>query len=174
MLRGDRSTSPTSWKDIVRGVYFTTALALKAKVVVELGTGIGHSTESFLPALRLTDGRLYSVDVYPHGPGGPLMVKQTIQRLRGESRVTFISGDSVEVGKGWDKGDIDVLLCDTHNTGPELEVWGRFNPKVIFVHDTLTANKEIGDTYHVAKAYAQRHGRVFFNLCIPFGLGVIV
>jgi len=34
------------WGDIVRYIYISTTIALKAKVVVELGTGVGHSTES--------------------------------------------------------------------------------------------------------------------------------
>jgi len=118
----------------------------------------------------LTDGILYSIDLYPDRDP----VKSTIERLRGERRIVFIKGDSVEVGKGWDKGDIDVLLCDSNHSYRhvlnELITWG----KVIFVHDTLRPEGGTGPPYDASKEYAERNGRKFLNLDFKHGLGLIV
>jgi len=147
-------------------------LAVKAKVVVELGTGVGYSTDAFLTALRLTDGILYSVDINLGEP-----IKGTIERLKGETRVVFILGDSREVGKNWDKGNIDLLLCDSDHHPlhvlAELEIWGKFNPKLILIHDTLNSDGQWGHLYKIVKEYTESKGRIFYNLDIPYGLGVI-
>ena len=162
----------------IEHIYTVTTMALKAKLVVELGTGTGNSSNAFLAGLKVTGGMLYSVDLYPQRPD----VKPTIERLKGEKRVTFIKGDSVKVGKEWDKEGIDILLCDSNHGKrhvlKELEAWGKFNPKIIFIHDTLTPDKNYGSPYFAGKEYAEKHGKVFMHLdTCPEGspgLGVIV
>lgn len=150
---------------------------LNAKTVVELGTGQGSSGDMFVKAMKITGGRVYSIDINPNSIGR--------ERLKDAERITLIIGDSIEVGKRWDKGDIDVLYCDSDHSYArvigELETWGRFHPKIIFIHDTNgppPARQYRKDQPHAppfiaAKEYAEKMGRTFINLLTPEGLGVI-
>jgi len=149
------------------------ALALKAKIVVELGTGNGCSADAFLAVLRVTDGVLYSIDLYPDSSE----VRGTLERLKTKPRFVFIHGDSVEAGRNWNRGSIDVLYVDSDHSYEhvleELTVWGALNPKVIFVHDILNEKNERGPPYFACEEYARRTGKVFFPMDhFPCGLGV--
>lgn len=159
------------------------ALVLKAKTVVELGTGNGCSAEAFLAVLKVTDGVLYSVDLHPDSEE----VKRTLERLKGEPRFIFIQGDSVEVGRKWNRSfeslnfvsPIDILYVDSNHTSKhvldELTVWGLLNPKVIFVHDILNEKNERWDPYFACEEYARRTSKMFFAMeHFPCGLGVFV
>jgi|GEM_PF-3294733 len=158
----------------IRDILITATSALKAKVVVELGTGGGYTANAFLSALNLTDGVLYSVDLNPdHEP-----VKSAIERLKNNKRFNLIPGDSVEAGQRWSRGNIDILLCDSDHSEQhvfdELVTWGRFNPKLIFIHDTLGVNDEKNPPYLACEKYANGSTRLFFNLNFRHGLGIIV
>lgn len=147
--------------------------ALNAKLVVELGTGMGFSCSAFISALKETGGILYSVDINPEAAD----VKPTIQKYSGtDAPVIFIQGDSVTVGRAWIKGDIDVLYCDSDHTYghvlTELETWARYHPKIILVHDTLVRGGEINEPYKAIKEYAEREGKPFVNLTFTEGLGI--
>jgi len=151
------------------------ALVLKAKTVVELGTGTGCSADAFLAVLRVTDGHLYSIDLYPDSPE----VKGTRERLKDETRFHFIHSDSREAGRNWSGGKIDILYVDSdhgyEHVVEELEVWGRFNPTAIFVHDILNEKNEKGPPYFACVEYAKRSGRGFFPMDhFPCGLGVFL
>jgi len=150
-------------------------LVLKAKTVVELGTGDGVSTDAFLAALEVTDGVLYSIDLYPDSES----VRKTIERLKSNPRFIFIHSDSCEAGKNWSSGKIDVLYVDSDHSYEhvlqELEVWGRLNPTAIFVHDLLDPNNQRAPPYFACEEYAKRTGRGFFAMeHFPCGLGVFL
>lgn len=150
--------------------------ALNAQTVAELGTDIGLSCSYFVKALKETGGRLFSVDLHDSPFHGP-RIKETVRRHAGDP-VTFIDGDAVIVGKTWDKGDIDILYCDDGHTYQQvidqLEAWSRFNPKITLIHDTLYNGDKILHPYHAAKAFAEKHGKLFVNLNFAEGLGIII
>ena len=151
--------------------FISTTLALKAKKVVELGTGQGYSGGCFATALRLTGGKLYSVDIN---------AKNDVYEILKDYKdiIHYIVDDSIKAGEKWDKGDIDILYCDSDHSYNrvlgELETWGRFNPKVVFIHDTLSRAGEKVAPYHAGTDYAKKYGKTFFNFSVPHGLGVII
>lgn len=165
---------------------FIATVLLKAKTVIELGTGPGASLETFIKAVKLTNGRVYTWDINPEYekqfrnrrviPGDPANSLPTNY----EKYVTFNIGDSRPAGRKWNKGDIDVLYCDSNHGYPhvqeELEVWGQFNPKIIFLHDTGGPGTKmvIGHPIRAAMEYAKKKGRTFFNLLTHHGMGVII
>jgi len=155
-------------------VMFAASLAIKARVMVDLGTCTGNSAEVFAEVAELTSGIVYTVDI--HNSEEHENFRKAREKLAGK-KVIFIKGDSIEVGKAWDKGDIDVLFCDTDHSYErvygELEVWGRYNPKIIFIHDTLGFEGNTDAPYNASKDYAEKNGKKFLNLIFPHGLGII-
>ena len=75
-------------------ILYSSALAIKAKIMVELGTGTGMSTEALTEVAKITDGLLYSIDI--------AKCEETRNRLQNKHLV-FLMGDSIEIGKQWDK-----------------------------------------------------------------------
>jgi len=155
----------------IEAMYTQTVIDLKAKIIVELGTCLGFSTDAFLKGLRITDGILYSVDLHPESEE----TASTIARLKDEPRFKFIANDSIEVGKTWNRGGIDILLCDSDHAKlhvlAELEIWSRFNPKIIFVHDMWEHGKE-GPPYYACLEFAAKYGKPFEIRGIREGPGV--
>lgn len=153
-------------------IMFAVAVVSDAKLIVELGTGQGYSTDAFLKAVKITDGVLYSVDKSEDEP-----VATTRNQLKDEDRVIFVVGDSVDFAHKWDKGNIDILLCDSDHSyehvSRELSSWGRFNPRIIFVHDTWNPRVRCAPFY-AAKDYAEKMGKTFIDLKIRMGLGIII
>lgn len=155
-------------------IYTSTTLALNAQVVVELGTGSGVSANAFLKGLHETGGVLYSVDNYLYPE-----VKDTVKSLKEETGFNFIYGDSVEVGKAWDKGDLDILLCDSDHTEShvlnELETWLHHHPKIVFIHDLVQPDMSLAPPYYACDKYAKAHNKLFVALLKKYpGLGIIV
>lgn len=150
-------------------ILYITAVALDAKTIVELGTGTGDSGEAFGEAIEITGGRVYSVDIAE--------CLEAKNRLKGH-RITFIGADSIECGRTWDKGDIDVLLCDSDHSFKrvygELTVWSKWHPKIIFIHDTLSPDCKITPPYNAALEFSKKAGKKFLNFSFPHGLGVIL
>lgn len=158
----------------IQDIFIMTTKALKAKLVVELGTGMGQSCGAFVTSLKETVGMLYSVDLHPEAAD----VSPTIQKYSGtDAPVIFITGDSVAVGRSWSKGDIDILYCDSNHKYDhvlnELETWKNCNPKVIFIHDTLDHGR-INEPHKAGEEFARRSGRKFVNLNFTAGLGVMI
>jgi len=161
--------------DITHHAYQIAVLALNAKHVVELGTGQGWSLRYFLDALKITDGRITSVDLRPEAPD----VEPTLQRYKNESRVTFIKGDSVEVGQNWNQGPVDIVLCDSDHSKDhvlkELKVWSRYGPKIIFIHDLYLPGGDLASPYHACEEFAHLHAKKFIILVNKHpGLGAII
>jgi len=154
-------------------ILYAATLAMRAKVVVELGTGFGHSALAFSDALKLTGGTLYTIDKdYDEG-----MVAYAKKYLKERDNIVMITSDSIEAANNWNK-PIDILFCDSdhsyNHVYGELVAWERFNPKIIFIHDTLSREGEKADPYFAAKDYAEKRGKKFVNLGIPLGLGIII
>lgn len=162
--------------------YLIAVLSLNAKVVVELGTGMGWSTRYFLEALKITDGILYSVDLYPERDD----VRPTIEAFKNESRIIFIKGDSVQVGQNWDR-PIDILLCDSDHSEQhvlnELVAWSKSNPKIIFIHDLVweirnsagVLEPKLAPPYYACMKFAQSTNRKFIYVSKKApGLGAII
>lgn len=153
----------------VESFYTALAFALNAKVIVELGTGSGMSAQAFLNALRYTGGVLYSVDLYPEEH----TVKETRSRFKDEKQIVFITGDSIEVGKTWDKGKVDIVLCDSDHAKDrvlgELEVWNQYQPKIFLIHDILyqSPTPHLAPPYEACVEFAQKHNRKFIYFDIP-------
>lgn len=154
----------------VRALYVATVVT-KAKIIVELGTSFmeGSSTEAFAKALRITDGELYTIDIHDYPK-----IKEVLKGYR----VTFITGDSIDYGRIWSKGDIDILFCDSDHAYQrvygELVTWSKWNPKLIFIHDTLIPDGKQGDPYKAGLDFCNKIGKKFINFTYPSGLGIIV
>jgi len=153
-------------------ILYAAALALKARTVVELGTGFGVATRVFSDACLLTGGTVYTID---KEDGQVPLAKSS---LKNRKNVRFIKGDTVEAAGRWDKGGIDILYCDSdhsyqHVLG-ELRAWERHGPRVVFIHDTLTAGGEINEPYRAGLDYAGSRGKTFVNFRVPLGLGMVV
>lgn len=161
----------TNWYDLL----FSVSVAINAKIIVEMGTGDGAygggSTHVFLEAVKITDGVLYSVDKRP--------CKEVRERFSKENKVTFILSDSVEFGRQWKGGNIDILLCDSDHSRShvfnELKTWEKFNPKVVFIHDISGPLQQVGEPYKGIMDYlGERPDKKFIAFLMPNGLGMIV
>lgn len=142
---------------------------------MELGTGSGISADAFLTGLRITNGVLYSIDLYPEREP----VKSTIQRLKSNTHFIFIHSDSVEVSKAWKNKKIDILYVDSDHSYDhvleELTQWGKFEPQVTLVHDILGPDDNKGAPYFACEKYAEKSGVTFYPMTgFPCGLGVII
>lgn len=165
---------------------FVATVLLKAKIVIELGTGPGNSTEMFIKAVKLTGGKVYSWDINSEW-SQKFMNRRSLSGDPADSLpsnyhkyITFNVGDSIEAGRKWDKGNIDVLYCDSNHgyrhVLTELEIWGKYNPKIIFIHDTGGPGTKmvLGHPFRAGKEYAEKTGRIFFNLLTHHGVAVII
>jgi len=157
------------------GVMFIIALIMNAKKIVELGTGVGVSGNLFSNVLMLTDGKLYSVDKFPNEP----MTRGGIELLSSKKNITFIEGDSVEVGRTWSE-EVDIVYCDSahgeEHVLNELRVWGP-KAKILIVHDIFTPERERGPPYTACEKYAKESGREFIPIDSDKsiqGLGVLI
>jgi len=153
-------------------IYKDTVLNLNAQVVVELGTGAGKSTRAFSQALKKTGGFLYSIDNNKNR-----FVQITREMLDKEENILFKEEDSVKAANDvMILNDIDILLCDSDHSAEhvqkELETWSKFNPRVIFVHDTFHEGKETPPC-EVARNFARKNNYLFMNHHFKNGLGVL-
>lgn len=104
-------------------------IAIKAKLIFEIGTGGLWSTQCFLHGLEKTDGKIISCD--------------TIKRFKDFShlRFQFINKSSYEIAKNW-KEPIDILFIDgDHRYEAVKQDYALFSPFVrkgglIIFHDT--------------------------------------
>jgi len=104
-------------------------IAVKAKVIFEIGTGGLWSTQCFLHGLEKTDGRIISCD--------------TIKRFKdfSHARLQFINKPSYEMAKNW-KEPIDILFIDgDHRYEGVKQDYALFSPftrknELIIFHDT--------------------------------------
>lgn len=149
-----------SINDVHLAVLYAVAIALDAKTVVELGTGWGQATEVLSEAMKNTGGKVYSVEKYPEKNE----VKLTKERLRDKTNITFITGDSVEVGRNWNNR-VDILYADSDHQYEhvlnELRVWGS-KTKIILVHDIY--HPQTGQKWNPYKAcedYAKQTNATF-------------
>jgi len=154
-------------------ILYSVTLALKSKIVVELGTGFGLATKTFSDACLLTGGKVYTIDIQDK-----FQVPSAKHSLHDRDNVEFILSDSIEAGKKWDKGNIDILFADSdhgyQHVLDELMTWEKHKPKIIFIHDTLTTDGQITPAFHAAKNYAVARNKRFVNFILPRGLGMII
>lgn len=173
-------------------ILYMVTKALNAKIVVELGTGTGVSCRGFISALKETDGILYSIDIalsksYPKhyvcmDEPTRNVVRKTVEKLsKLGNPVVFISEDSIQAGKDWNKGDIDILYCDSEHTYEhvlnELETWSKHNPRIVLIDDTLNVGEKAGwinKPYKAAQDFARKNRKKFVNLNFLRGTGIII
>lgn len=162
-------------------ILYTAVLTLKPKVVVELGTGFGLATEVFSDACNIVGCKVYTIDNHPDKP----QVIKARERLKDRDNVVFITGDSVEVGRKWDK-QADIVFCDSlhkyEHVLNELEVWSK-KAKILFVHDIydVHSRKEAVkmEPYFACEEFVRRHPEWIFipvrgrDIC-PEGIGILI
>lgn len=116
--------------------FFTLAIALKAKTIVELGTRYGDSTLPLLLAANMTEGQVTSVDldVTPFTPPHGTMAE----------RWRFVQQDALAFLRDWDpRQKMDLVLVDDWHAADhvkqELDLLAdRVTPAtVILLHDTM-------------------------------------
>lgn len=136
---------------------------LEAQNIIELGVHSGQSTSAFLSGLKITGGKLWSVDQeYPLQP---------IAQCLNQDNWDFVKGDTAEAMR-YAPSDSDILLVDAafQNRYNDLEMYYRLvRPKgCILVHDT--EREEVMEQvlrFLVGKTYG------FFNFEHGHGLGII-
>lgn len=157
-------------------------LAIDAKVIIDLGTFMGLSAEAFAKAADKTGGKVYTVDIAAaDDPIRKEAYNLSRERLGMRDNVELIQGDSIAVGEQWDKGDVDLVFCDSDHSyervAGELMIWGGYNPKVFFIHDTVKSEGSYGYPFCAMRDYAEKMNKPFFNFDLRVfnpGLGVIV
>lgn len=116
------------------------------KNVVEIGVRWGTSTNSFLYGISAIERKnpnvkLYSIDI--NDCSGAVSDKNLLKYWE------FIQGDSKEVVKNWDKGDVDVLLIDGahdyESVKEDYRLWEPFVKEggIILFHDVIWPHKGV-------------------------------
>ena len=125
-----------------RYLLFTLPIIIKAKTIVETGLGQGNSTVIFLEACRfLGECRLYTFEININ-KDDTLPARKRISELGLEPWWTLVEKDSVQAGREWSYGKIDILFLDSHHSyehvKAELEAFmPHLSEKaVILCHDT--------------------------------------
>ncbi len=139
-------------------------IGIQATRVLEIGVREGHSTSALIEAMKITGGRLTSVDIIP--PSG----------LKGASCFEFIQGTSDEVFARMiaEKRQFDVILIDGwhsyNQTKRDFEnALHILNPDgYIFIHDVLNIEG-------CRRVYNEINGAKFDKQRAPFcnGLAII-
>jgi len=150
-------------------LYLSTIIS-DAKNIVEFGTGTGASTYAFSEAIKLTNGNLWSVDIAE--------CKTVRNKYVDNKNIIFVQSDSVEFIKNWNNGNIDILLCDSDHSYErvyrELDASIKYNPKIIFIHDTLFGDYTIAPPYNACVDFSKKHNLKFMNYDFQHGFGVII
>ena len=147
-------------------------VGMEAKKVLELGVNTGESTVAFLEALKVTGGRLTSVDIVPC-----LGARSMIDAYGLSDIWTFVQEDDLTFVKKWDKGQLDIIFIDTSHeqaqTEKEIEV---YEPLVrpgglLLFHDTMSYP---GGVMQPLRAFIDAHPDYrLFNVEHCNGLGVV-
>lgn len=161
-------------------ILYNSVLATNAQVIIDLGTFYGSSAEALARAADKTGGKVYTIDICGEDDfrGDAFYVRKAKEKLQGRANVEFIKGDSIVVAENWDKGDVDIVFCDTDHCYErvvgELRAWGKHNPKVFLIHDIWDAGPVQGPPYRAMKDYAEEKGKQFFSIGDDQGLGVVI
>ena len=144
------------------------AIKVKAKTIVELGTGSGFSLLALIAGTIENKGEVLTVDL------NPCQNAQQMVKKYGENICRFVQGDDMRVVQSWTR-EIDLLLIDTSHkydhTLAELRQWGKFVKSVIILHD-IVADKGTWDAiydYLKEHPYGFRYECHFWNN----GLGIL-
>jgi predicted O-methyltransferase YrrM len=87
-------------------------------VIVNIGAGSG--TSGLAIAEARPDATIYTVDISYESPHGGLKNEVNAFRDARKAPPVQILGDSREVGKAWDKGEIDMLFIDDGHLEHEI------------------------------------------------------
>ena len=114
-------------------------------IVVNLGSGTGTSSLAVIEANP--DVVLYTVDISPGGPLGGLENEwNAFQNAGIPFKHQQILGDAIEVGRGWNKGKITLLIVDDDHSYDhvleEVKVWKKHvdTGSLVLFHDYESAN----------------------------------
>lgn len=150
-------------------LYLSTIL-LDAKNIVEFGTGTGASTYAFSEGIKITNGILWSVDIAE--------CKDVRDKYKDNKNMNFVQSDSIEFAKNWKNGNIDILLCDSDHSYErvygELDIGIKYNPKVIFIHDTLFGDGNMAPPYNACFDFSKKYGLKFMNYDFTHGFGILI
>ena len=158
------------------------AVEAKAKVIVELGTQIGHSTRALLKATIENNGHMHSVELNANSLA---LVGEAMKSGGADTSFwTAVPGDDLEVAKQWTI-HMDLLFLDTshtyENTVKELESYSKFvvPQGIIIMHDTYM-DRSVPEQYPVRRAvedWLKNNGEwEFLDITTPgdgWGLGLL-
>lgn len=160
-----------------RYMMFVLPIALRAKIIVETGLSHGFSTQIFCEAAKLIGAKVvtYDIEDFPETRGriGELGLSFVWQ---------FIQQDSVEGGREWREGKIDLLFLDsnhaTNHVKEELKVWIPHLSEngIVLVHDTYNPVPEKRPDYALVGAeefIKENEGWLIMNLRHECGMVVM-
>jgi len=153
-------------------------VAIRAKTIVELGTGRGTSLTALAAACEVTGGKIITVDIEK--------CEKVREKFKNCPYVVFVQEDSVSFAKKYSGDPVDFLLCDSNHRRKhvlnELHYWSKHlsSRGVIAVHDTQRPNPEnpsefiLNDPYYACLEFSREKGYKFIHIPIKYGLGVLV
>lgn len=95
---------------------YDAAIRLKAKTILEFGTGNGHSTRALAFAARELNGHVYTFDNHDQAYRINYdVLPKKFEELGLSSFVAFYVGNDLDFMKSWDK-KIDLLFIDSAHT----------------------------------------------------------
>jgi len=165
-----------------RYLMFMLPIVLNARIIVETGLGVGLSTVIFLEACRFLDAcKLYTYEININKED-TLKARKRIAELGLTNWWTLIEKDSVEGGKEWNRGKIDILYLDschdTQHVYNELKAWEPHvrDGGVIFSHDSFPSIPvpETAKPLEAFKRYAKEKNYRVINLKTPQGMCFLI
>jgi len=81
------------------------------QIIVNIGAGVGTSGLAFREVAG-ESATIYTVDISEGGPTGGMENERTAFADTGMTLPIQILGDSAEVGRAWDKGQVDLVFVD--------------------------------------------------------------
>ena len=160
-----------------RYMMFMLPIAMRARIIVETGLSRGFSTQLFCEAAKLIGGRVFTYDIEDSPE-----TRKKIKELGLSEVWTFRMSDSVQGGRQWIYGKIDLLFLDSDHSSQhveaELGMWTRhMSPLgIILIHDTFNSDpsKRPDTALLGALRFVSEHKEwKIMNLIEPIGMAVL-
>ncbi len=141
---------------------------MRAKNIVELGSGTGVGTAALADYCVSVGGHLTSVDI------GETIAKS---KLGHRPEITFVVSDSVSYADRW-QGPVDVVYVDSDHSRRhalnELNGWLRHGPRMFLMDDTLDPNDPHGSPLEAALDFCAQHSWTWCNIPVGTGLAILL